>query len=116
MPVSDSFRDFVLEQLNRALPAVRARRMFGGMGLYSGDVFFALIDDDVLYLKTDAETQRPFEARGMKPFQPFGEDGGTMHYHQLPEDVLESTELLREWATRAIDVARRKRKTPRRRA
>jgi DNA transformation protein len=90
--------------------------MFGGVGLYSGDVFFALIDDDVVYLKTDALTQPAFEARGMKPFRPFGEDGAAMGYHQLPEDVLESPEALREWAEGAIAVARRKKgANPRRR-
>jgi DNA transformation protein and related proteins len=106
--VSDSYRAFVLEQLQRAVPLVRARRMFGGVGLYSGDVFFALIDDDVLYLKTDASTEPTFESRGMKPFRPFGDDGAAMAYHQLPEDVLENPDELREWAERAIAVARKK--------
>jgi TfoX/Sxy family transcriptional regulator of competence genes len=25
--------------------------MFGGLGIYSGELFFALVDDDVLYFK-----------------------------------------------------------------
>jgi len=33
----DSFKDFVLDQLG-GLPGLRARRMFGGTGLYAGDV------------------------------------------------------------------------------
>jgi DNA transformation protein len=108
MPVSDSFRDFVVEQLGRVVPPVRARRMFGGVGLYSGDRFFALLDDDALYLKADASTEPAFVARGMTPFRPFGDDGGAMRYYRLPEDALEDLDELREWAERALSVARRK--------
>ena len=106
MGVTDSFRTFVLEQLDGVVPSVRWRRMFGGVGIYSEDLFFALIDDDVVYFKTDAETQKDFEARGMGPFRPTGPDGETMKYYQIPEDVLENPELLGAWAGKAIAVAR----------
>jgi TfoX/Sxy family transcriptional regulator of competence genes len=36
MPVSSSFRTFIVEQLSRVVPRVRARSMFGGVGIYSG--------------------------------------------------------------------------------
>ena len=110
MAVTDSFRDFVIEQLDRVVPPVRARRMFGGVGLYSGDRFFALLDDDALYLKADASTEPVFVARGMTPFRPFGDDGGTMRYYRLPEELLESPDELREWAERALSAARRKKR------
>ena len=109
MPVSDSYRDLVIDQLRRVAAPIRARRMFGGVGIHSGDLFFALIADDTLYFKTDAETRPDFEARGMVAFRPGGAGGATMPYHALPEDVLEDPELLRAWAARAIDVARRAR-------
>ena len=48
MPVTPSYRAYILEQLNRAVPPVRARAMFGGVGLDAGEVFFALIADDAL--------------------------------------------------------------------
>ena len=38
-------------ELLASLGAVRARRMFGGWGLYAGDAFVALIADDQLYLR-----------------------------------------------------------------
>ena len=44
MAVSSGYQTFVLDQLGRVLPTVRARRMFGGVGLYAGELFFALID------------------------------------------------------------------------
>ena len=73
MSVSQSYRTFVLDQLGRSAERIRIRSMFGGAGVYSGDYFFALIADDVLYLKVD-DTNRPdFEERGMGPFRPFGD-------------------------------------------
>jgi DNA transformation protein and related proteins len=79
--------------------------MFGGVGLYSGELFFALIADDTVYFKVDASTRPDFEARGMGPFRPFGDTGGTMQYYQLPEDVLEDPEVLRPWAEKALAIA-----------
>jgi DNA transformation protein and related proteins len=107
MAVSAGYQTFVLDQLRRVLPDVRAKRMFGGVGLYAAELFFALIDDDVVYLKVDDETRPDFEQRGLRPFQPFGEGTATMQYYPLPEDLLEDPDALRPWAERAVAVARR---------
>lgn len=39
MAVSPTFRDYVLDQLGRVAADVRSRGMFGGVGLYSGELF-----------------------------------------------------------------------------
>ena len=88
------------------MPRIHARPMFGGVGIYSGEFFFALIADDTVYFKVDASTRPDFEARGMGPFRPFGDNGGTMKYYQLPEDLLEDPEALRPWAEKAVAIAR----------
>ncbi|HSA12155.1 MAG TPA: TfoX/Sxy family protein [Candidatus Paceibacterota bacterium] len=105
MPVSPSFQTFVVDQLSRVVPQVRARRMFGGAGLYSGDVFFALIADDTLYFRANDSNRPDFEARQMPPFQPYGPEGEVMQYYQLPDDVLEDVEALRPWAEKALAAA-----------
>jgi len=116
MPVSDGFRRFTLEQLARVAPGLRSKGMFGGVGIYSGDLFFALIDDDTLYLKVDDATRPAFEARGLGPFRPGGPAGEVMQYYEVPVDVLEDAEELRPWVADAIGVAgRAKRKGGRRR-
>jgi DNA transformation protein len=107
LSVSPSFRAFALEQLQRTIAGVRARNMFGGVGIYAGRLFFALIADDTLYFKVDGSTRADFEARGMGPFRPYGEDGEVMQYYQVPEELLEDPETLRPWAERAIAAARR---------
>jgi DNA transformation protein and related proteins len=106
--VSPSFRTFILEQLGRTVPGIRARNMFGGVGIYGEELFFALIDDDTLYFKVDESNRPDYQARGLGPFQPYGEDGETLGYYRVPEDLLEDAEVLGEWAEKAIDVARRK--------
>jgi DNA transformation protein len=105
VPVSDEFRLHVIDQLSTAGP-IRTRRMFGGLGFYSGDLFFALADDDVLYFKVDDHTRPAFEAAGSRPFQPF-EGSGTMGYWNVPADVLEDTDALAVWMRKAIAVSSR---------
>jgi DNA transformation protein and related proteins len=107
--VTESYQAFVLEQLARVATGIRARRMFGGVGIYSNDLFFALIDDDALYLKTDATTQLEFEALGMGPFRPAGDHGETMGYHRLPDEILENPDDLPHWIDAALTVARQAR-------
>ena len=53
-------------ELLAPLGAVRARRMFGGHGLYCDDLFFALIASDRLFLKADAVTEPAFAAAGWR--------------------------------------------------
>jgi DNA transformation protein and related proteins len=109
MAVTPSFRSFILEQLGRSVQGIRARSMFGGVGIYGGELFFGLIDDDVLYFKVDDSTRPDYEARGMDPFRPFGEEDEVMRYYRVPDDLLEDAEALGEWAEKAIMVARRAR-------
>jgi DNA transformation protein len=114
VPVSASFRTLVLDQLGRVASRIRVKNMFGGVGIYSGDLFFGLIADDELYLKVDASNRTDFEARGIGPFRPYGPGGEAMQYYPIPEDVFEDTDSLREWVAKAIDVARgKKKRTPR---
>ena len=107
MAVSAEFRDYVLGQL-RAVTPVTAKAMFGGVGVYSRDTFFAILDDDALYFKVDATTRAAFEQRGSKPFDPMGR--GEMRYFEVPADVLENEDELRAWTRDAIAVAQRAKK------
>jgi DNA transformation protein and related proteins len=108
MAVSASFRTFILDQLSRVVSRVRARAMFGGVGIYAGDQFFALIADDTLYFKVDDSNRPDFEQRRMKAFQPYGEGSETMQYYQVPADLLDDPDALRPWAEKSIAVAAKK--------
>jgi DNA transformation protein len=111
MSVTPGYQTFVLDQLRRVVPSVRARRMFGAVGLYGDDLFFAVIDDDILYLKGDDANRGDFEERGMPAFRP-SEEMTSMNYYQLPEEVLEDSDALRVWVERSLAAARRKKRQP----
>lgn len=85
---------------------VSARRMFGGVGVYANGLFFALIADDVLYLKGDEALKPEFEAAGSEAFAPF-EDGKTMAYWTAPAEALDDQDLLLDWARKSLAVAAR---------
>lgn len=108
MPVSQEFRDFVLDQLVK-VPHDQ-RRMFGGVGLFSDGLMFGIITrSDALYLKTDETTAPDYEALGAKPFT-YTRNGATRTmggYFEVPADLLDDADELSEWARRAIEVARR---------
>ena len=91
--------------------------MFGGVGLYADDLFFALIDDDTVYFKVDESNREDFVARGCKAFRPFADDPTySMNYFELPAEVLEDVDLLRPWARKSFAVAASAAAAKRRRA
>ena len=108
MRVTDGFRAFVLEQLT-GVKAVRPRAMFGGVGLYAGDVFFGILAADTLYLKVDDSNRAQYEAADMKPFKPYADRAMTMPYYQVPAHVIEDGDELAVWARVSVRVAERAR-------
>jgi len=105
MAVQAQYLDYVLEQL-AGLERMNTRRMFGGVGLYSGELFFGLIDDDTLFFKTDESNAAQYQARRMPRFMPpANRPMGPMGYHQVPADIIEDGETLVAWARQSVAVA-----------
>ncbi len=114
MTVSADFHAFVLEQLE-GLPTV-SKRMFGGIGIYAGEDFFAIVHDDRLYFKVDESTRPSYVSGGMAPFSPFDEQRPMRGYFEVPVEVLEDADMLCAWAREAVRVARlTRRRAPARR-
>ena len=106
MRVSMGFREFVLDQLG-GVPDLRAKAMFGGIGLYAGDIFFGMMAADLLYFKVDDKTERDYLAAGSKKFAPYADPKGmTMPYYTVPAGVLESAPDIVAWAKKSIAVAK----------
>ncbi len=86
----------------------RARRMFGGHGLYLDDVFVAIVAGERLYLKADDATRAAFESAGSEPFV-YEAQGKTVSlgYWSAPDEALESDAAMRPWARLALDAALR---------
>lgn len=81
--------------------------MFGGHGIYSRDVFFAIHYEDRLYFRVDDETRPAYERAGMEPFEPPNKSP-VRSYYEVPPDVVASRGPLREWAEAARDAAARR--------
>ena len=106
MTVTEGFKDLIRDLLADFGP-VTIRNMFGGAGIYAGGVMFAILDDDVLYLKTDETSARTFREEGMEPFTYVTEGKGTvaMAYFEVPPRLLEAPEELVAWAREAYRIA-----------
>ena len=102
------FVDHVVETM-RAFGSVTAKQMFGGWGLYHDGLFFALIAEETLYLKTDEENLARFEEAGLAPFVYVTKDGDhmAMSYRQAPPEALESPVAMAEWARLGFAAALR---------
>jgi DNA transformation protein and related proteins len=108
MPSVPPFVSHCLELL-APLGTVRARRMFGGHGLYIDDVFVALIADERLYMKTDAAVRPTFERAGCEPFAYSRRDRAaiTLSYWTAPDEALESPRAMQPWARLSLAAALR---------
>jgi DNA transformation protein len=105
MAVQAQYLAYVLEQL-AGLARVSTRRMFGAVGLYSGESFFGVVDDDTLFFKTDESNYPDYQARKMPRFMPTSKrPQGPKGYHQVPAEVIEDGESLVAWARKAVAVA-----------
>jgi len=113
--VTPEFRDFVLDQLAR-IPQLRAKRMFGGVGIYSGDCFFGVVAADELFFKVDDSNRSAYKAAGSVPFKPVADGRVSMSYWRVPIEVLEDTGELATWALAAIRAAGNAAAKPKRKA
>lgn len=106
MAPSEGFKDFIKDQLAGFAP-VSIRNMFGGAGIFADGVMFALLADDVLYLKADKISAATFEAEGMGPFTytSKGRAPVALSYWEVPPRLLEEPDELAEWARDAHRIA-----------
>lgn len=122
MALSSSFVDQARE-LFAPFGEIRIKRMFGGAGVYCDEMFFALLDDDMVFLKVDETTRDEFVRFGLAPFSFESKDGTRTEmggYHAAPGDIFDDEDALKRWTTLALDAAsraaRRKRSVSRRAA
>ena len=101
---------------------VTVKRLFGGAGISSEGLTFALVFDGAIYLKVDDDSIPDFEREGSRPFvytraKSKGRVGrASLSYWRLPERLYDDPEELAEWARKAFAVAERKKLAPKKRA
>jgi DNA transformation protein and related proteins len=109
LKMSGDYIDYVIELLG-PFGTVSARPMFGGHGIYLDGLMFALVSDDMLYLKSDEMNRREFEQAGCEIFS-YARKGkrATIGFFSPPEEALESPEMMLPWARTAYAAALRAR-------
>jgi DNA transformation protein and related proteins len=85
---------------------VRAKRMFGGHGLYVDELFIALIVFDKLFLKANTLTQPQYQAAGGEPFV-YDAKGKqvAVNYWTVPAEAMDSPQAMLPWARLAMQAA-----------
>ena len=104
-----AFLDYLRELMRGGGYAVVSRAMFGGHGLYVDGLFFGIVDDDVLYLRVDAQNRAEFEALGCTPFEYSTKEGvhKAMSYLRVPDEALERPDAMGRWARSSLGAALR---------
>lgn len=104
MPLTPGFIATTTAQLTAARP-VRIRKMFGGLGIYLGDAFFGVCDDDRTYFKVDGQTVADYDRRGMGPWVLLGKPNEK--YREAPAEVMADPDTLGDWIDASAAAAQR---------
>lgn len=106
--IISSFIDYIIDVLSKH-GSITQKRMFGGYGLYSNRIFFAIIIDDELYFKTDAALAAEYKNFGSFPFTYKRDDKFiSMSYWYVPPEVIEDSDLLKDWYNKSLNIAKNK--------
>jgi DNA transformation protein len=110
MALTREYLAFIRDQMSGFGP-VSVKRMFGGAGVSLDDVNFAIIADEILYLKADPVNEPAFEAEGLEPFSYQGRNGKRMQmsYRRAPPRVMDDMDEMTLWCRRAFEAALRAR-------
>ena len=93
MVASDSFADFLRDQL-APLGRVTFRRMFGKTGVFCDGLMFAMVADDTLYVRVDAQSRGAVKEAESAPPLSYRKQGRSIDLAFWPVPELES----RSWA------------------
>lgn len=108
-----AFAQYVVGQM-AGFAAVQAKAMFGGFGIYLDGLMFALIVDDQLYFKADAQSVALFTDQGLAPFRYETKKGtkSSLSYYQAPSEAYDDADEMAKWARLGYDCAVRQQAKP----
>jgi len=105
MAVSESFLEFVKDQL-QSLNELEFKKMFGGIGVFQNGKMFGLINSkDIFHLKADENLANDFIKMGGEKMGSKGKSKGGMPYYSIHENLLEDKDLLIDFAKKSIALA-----------
>jgi DNA transformation protein and related proteins len=105
------YRPLRYEQMMRAAEAhdVKARRMFGGMGIYTGEKMFAfLVGEEVGFKLGPDDLSAAMSIPGAGPLRPAKDAEPMREYVKMPREILDNVEQFMFWMDRSLGYAQRK--------
>lgn len=105
------YRPLRYEQMMRASEAfdVRARRMFGGMGIYTGERMFAFLVDEEIGLKlSPIDLEEAMKLPGAGELRPEPDAEPMREYVKMPREILDNYDSFVVWVERSANYARNK--------
>jgi len=122
MVASETFAEFLREHL-APLGRITMRRMFGKTGVFCDGVMLAMVTENTLYFRVDAQNQVAFAEAASFPPLNYAKKGSTidLSFWRAPERLFDEPDELVTWARAALAAAhrvaaKRERAAPRRRA
>ncbi len=103
------YRPLRYEQMMKAAEAFdcRARRMFGGMAIYTGPKMFAFLYESEIGLKLAPEDlAEAMNLPGAGPLHPEPDAEPMREYVKMPRDILDNFEAFQAWVERSANYAR----------
>ena len=83
--------------------------MRGAAVLYLDGIVFAVLDEEAVWFKGDAESAAAWDEAGCERFTFTSKDGRveTMNYRRAPADVYDDAEAMQRWAALAVEAGLR---------
>jgi len=106
MPRTNEFCDYVVDLLS-PLGQASYKFMFGGYGVYVGELMIAIVANDQLLLRADDENRPEYEALGIGPFQPYTDKSRSIPFYTVPDEVMDDPDDLVEWARKSLAATQR---------
>ena len=109
MTRQNEFVNYLLELL-KPFGNVSSSAMFGGHGIYKDGLIFGIVLDDTFYPKAGEVNRDEFAERGLGPCVYQSKSKAmqvSLGYYQCPEEALESSAPMRDWAKSGYAAALR---------
>jgi DNA transformation protein len=106
MSRSDSFKDYIVEDVLGHIEGITSRAMFSGHGIYLDGVIVGLIIDGTFYLKTDKKKKSAGE------YFEYERSGKiiSLPYVTVPLEILEDREKIKERIYESFEVGKKAKK------
>ncbi len=102
------YRPLRYEQMMKAAEGfdIRARRMFNGMGVYTGEKMFAFLVDEEIGLKFGpGDYEEAMKLPGADVFRADPQSDPMVGYVRMPKSILDNYESFISWVHRSANYA-----------